>query len=120
MIPEDFKSLLPKVAAEVPHGVDHPTHYLWVFDPESGRVHVEHNKDRHPKDAVDHSHLAARVSHPDRVHGYAYRIHGGYRITDWDHNEVKDPYIKEQVRRALRGQQPQEHVGSVAQSRALT
>lgn len=118
MIPEEFKSLLPKQADERPRRRD-PYYYLWVFDPETSHVHLEHNANRHPKDAVDHADLAARVPHPDRVHGYAYPIRGGYRITDWDHREVKDPFIKERVRLALQGRQPKANVGSQVQSRAL-
>jgi len=35
--------------------------------------------------------------------GYAYRINGGWRFTDVDHNAVEDPYIVRKVMDALRG-----------------
>lgn len=104
MIPEDFKSLLPKREAA---DADTLRYWIWVFDPATGKVQVEDNEDRHPARHLDHSDLARRVPHPDRIHGYAYRLrHGkGFRITDWDHREVKDPYVKRQVGLALEGRQ---------------
>lgn len=119
MIPEDFKSLLPqREAAEID---DRPHYYLWVFDPQTNKVHVESNEGRDRSDHLDHSHLADAHPHPDRVHGYAYllRHHRGFRVTDWDHKEVKDPYIKRQVEKALEGKHHEASVGSQAQSRAL-
>lgn len=118
MIPEDFKSLLPqRVAIKVS---DDPQYYLWVFNPDTGKVRVEHNEDRHPALRLDHSDLAKSVPHPDRIHGYAYPLRhgGGFRITDWDHKPVKDPYIKRQVDLALQGRQVESSVGSQTQSRA--
>jgi hypothetical protein len=38
--------------------------------------------------------------------GYAYRIDGGWRLTDKDHNFVDDPYIVRRVMDQLRGTQP--------------
>jgi hypothetical protein len=35
--------------------------------------------------------------------GYAYRIDGGWRLTDKDHNSVDDPYIVRKVMEGLRG-----------------
>jgi len=35
--------------------------------------------------------------------GYAYRIDGGWRLTDRDHNAVEDPYIMRKVMERLRG-----------------
>jgi hypothetical protein len=101
-ISTDFLKLFPKRAAEEEE--DGPTYYLWVFDPQEDKVHVEHNEDRHPADHVDHSHLAKRVVHPDRIHGFAYRIRGGWRITTWEHRPVDDPHVLELVRKALKGQ----------------
>jgi hypothetical protein len=40
--------------------------------------------------------------HPETIHGYAYRIHGGWRITDDEHRPVKDPHVVEKVVKALR------------------
>lgn len=78
-----------------------PDDFLWVFDPQSDIVHLEHNSNRHPADHKTHKDLAEEVIHPDRVHGYAYRIPGGWRITDWDHRPVEDPHIRRLVHRAL-------------------
>jgi hypothetical protein len=115
-IPEDFKALLPKLAAEPESG---PLYWLWVFDPHEDKVHLEHNEDRHPADHIDHSHLASRTPHPDRVHGYAYRIKGGFRVTDWEHRPVDDPHVRQLVERALRGEKTKPKTGSQVQSRAL-
>lgn len=118
MIPEDFKRLLPEREAAEPSS--EPEYYLWVFDPDTAKVHVEHNTDRHPARRIDHSDLAEKVSHPERIHGYAYRLrHGqGFRITDWDHKEIKDPYVKRQVSMALQGRQTAVPSGSQIQARA--
>ena len=100
MIPEDFDKLLPKLAAEPESG---PIYYLWVWDPHEDKVHLEHNEGRHRADHIDHSHLAERVPHPDRVHGFAYKIRDGWRITDWEHRPVKDPHVLREVERSLKG-----------------
>ena len=51
-----------------------------------------------------------RVSYnrPNLVHGYAYRIINGWRLTDWEHRPVDDPYTTSQVLRKL-NQKPQEY-----------
>lgn len=98
-IAQDFASLLPKQARTPDRG---PIYYLWVFDPHTAKVHLEHNEGRHHADHVDHRDLAKRVPHPDRVHGYAYRIKNGWRITTWEHRPVDDAHILESVRKALR------------------
>ena len=97
-IPDDFRSLLPKVAAEAD---GEPFYYLWVFDPHTGEVTIEHNEGRHPAEHIDHTELAQRVPHPDRIHGYAYRIGAGWRITTWEHRPVEDAYIHNQVAKEL-------------------
>lgn len=117
-IPSDFRRLLPKTGAEA-ESADEPIYHLWVYDPSTDKVHLEHNRDRHAAEHVDHSHLGLLVTHPDRVHGYAYRIRGGFRITDWEHRPVDDPHILRQVKHALEGRQPEQHTGSQVQSRAL-
>lgn len=99
-VPTEFLRLLPKVAVEREEG---PLYFLWVFDPDSGEVILEHNEDRHAAEHVDHGHLAERVKHPDKVHGYAYKIRGGWRITTWDHKPVDDPFVVKQVRGELNG-----------------
>lgn len=115
-IPEDFKSLLPKTAAESENG---PIYWLWVYDPHEDKVHLEHNEGRHRADHIDHSHLALRVPHPDRVHGFAYRIRGGFRITTWEHRPVEDSHVLKLVERALRHEHVAPKTGSQVQERAL-
>lgn len=91
----DFVALT-KLAAETG-----PTYWLWVFDPQEDKIILEHNEDRHPARHITHRDLAEHVSHPDRIHGYAYRIHGGWRITEDDHGPVDDPHVKHLVSQAL-------------------
>lgn len=117
MIPKSFTELLPKVA----HGDEDldPLYYLWVYDPDEDKAHVVHNEGRHRADYIDHEELGRKVVHPERVHGYAYPIGGGFRITDWDHRPVDDPHIAEVVRRVLKGERRHSKSGSVSQLRAL-
>lgn len=91
----DFLALT-KLAAETG-----PTYWLWVFDPQEDKIILEHNEDRHPAHHITHKDLAELVPHPDRIHGYAYRIHGGWRITEDDHGAVDDPHVKHLVVQAL-------------------
>lgn len=118
-IPSDFKALLPKVGAE-PEAKNEPVYHLWVYDPSEDKVHLEHNDGRHAAEHIDHSHLALRVVHPDRIHGFAYRIRGGYRITDWEHRPVKDVHVLRQVKNALEGKTHLAQIESQVQSRAIT
>lgn len=106
-VPEDIHQFFK--VAEVEPGL--PVYYLWVFDPVSGKAIVEHNEGAHPTAIHDHGDLAESVSHPNRVHGYAYRIKGGWRITDWEHKPVNDPYIVREVVSAL-DQETKNYVGS--------
>jgi len=117
-IPTSFTKLLPRVAGELSKD---PVYWLWVFDPMKDRVYIEHNKNRHSADRITHEDLANRVPHPARVHGYAYPIRGGYRITDWDHRAVTDPHIFESVRNALRKRPkpPVNHEATLTQLRAM-
>jgi hypothetical protein len=112
-LPEDFYELLPKVA-EVAGG---PVYYLWVFDPATGTVRVENTDGVSRANQQYHLDLAQEIPHPSRIHGYAYPIRGGYRITDWEHKPVVDPFVKHQVVRALDGQgeRPVERPGHFAQ-----
>src|SRR3954470_19228437 len=115
-LPSDFTSLLPRLSAAPEKG---PVYFLWVFDPHEDKVILEHNEDRHPADAVDHGHLAERVPHPDRVHGFAYRIVGGWRITTDAHKPVDDVHIKELVRKSLENEKHERKHGSRAQLRGI-
>lgn len=106
-IPEDLAQFLPtrqkRSAAEKD---DRPIYYLWKFDPVEAKVHITHNENRHPAEHVTHHSWATHLTHPDTIHGYAYSIKGGWRITDDDHNEVKDPFVVRRVLAALKEEHP--------------
>lgn len=58
--------------------------------------------------------------HQDQVHlnddndydqnGYAYRIDGGWRLTDKDHDPVNDPYLIKKIMGALNGENGEEPI----------
>jgi hypothetical protein len=98
MIPDDFKSILyPKTASD-----KRPLQHLFVFDPDTTEVHLDHAKGH---EFPLHEDIAEHVVHPDRVEGYAIAIKHGWRIVDADMHEV-DPFVKSQVRKALEGEHP--------------
>ena len=97
-VPDDLKSLLDPTYNDSDY--DGPLYWLWVFNPINGEVTVATNDDKHPADTIGHEHIAPDATHPSRQEGYAYKIRGGYRITDITHNPVKDPYVKREVRKA--------------------
>lgn len=99
--PKEFIDLLPKQAVIEPQ--EGPTYWLFVFDPHTGDVIVEDNDNRPRYQAITHGDLAERIPHPGRIHGYVYRIRGGYRVTDWEHRPITDPYIVRQVIDKLNG-----------------
>lgn len=99
-VPEDFKQLLaPKEAKD-----KRPFQYLFVFDPETNKVHLQPEKDG-DQDFPMHHEMAEHIHHPEKVQGYAIAIKNGWRILDETLSEV-DPYIREQVKRALAGHHP--------------
>lgn len=104
MLPEDFKELLPKRAHQEPD--DRPVEVLWIYDPQEAKVHIEDGHSDHPAHFPTHKTFATHVTHPDRKHGYAYAIKGGWRITDADHHAVDDPFIAQRIRAALRREHP--------------
>ncbi len=73
-----------------------PLYYRWTFRPSTATVDIDHNHDTSRAERKYHLEKAAENPEPDLVHGYAYRIKGGWRITSWDHKEV-DKFIKRQV-----------------------
>lgn len=85
---------------------DGPIYWLWVFDPQTGKVVTHHNEGLHRAHTKTHKDLAPEVIHPERLNGYAYKIKGGYRITTDDHREVKDPFISQSVLAKLKKEQP--------------
>lgn len=98
----DLKELLPPR----PEDDDRPVYYLWTFDPQDGHVYLDHNEEKHPAHHVTHDDLAPQVTHPETVHGYAYSIKDGWRITNDERDEV-DPYIARRVLKALKGEHPE-------------
>ena len=103
-IPSEFASLLPKVAR-----LNGPLYHLWVFNPEDGSVLIETPHEKPRSEHRYHVELGKDVQHPDRVHGYAYAIRGGWRITDWEHRPVEDPFIRHAVARKLDGEAVKRH-----------
>lgn len=79
--------------------MDRPLYYRFVFKPSDGSVEISHNAEGHPADVPYHSELA---DERDTYHGYAYRIGKGWRLTDWEHQPVSDPFVVSQVLRRLR------------------
>jgi hypothetical protein len=61
-------------------------YHRWGYDPMHDDVHLNDDND------YDHN-------------GYVYRIDGGWRITDQDHDAVGDPYITRKIMELLRGDQ---------------
>lgn len=97
-IAPDFKALLPKTGLDY----DGPVYHLWVFHPEDDSVSLHNNHGEHPAEHITHGQLRQRHHHPETVHGYAYRIRGGWRITDDENHPIRDPHIVERVTQALR------------------
>jgi hypothetical protein len=109
---EDFAELLPSRQAKAEKD-DRPIYYLWTFDPTDGKVYLDHNENKHPADAVTHDELAPHVTHPETVHGFAYSIKGGWRITDDDHTAVEDPFILRRVESAIEKKEPSAPLPSI-------
>jgi hypothetical protein len=98
-LPEDFRELLPRVAR-----LNAPLYYLYVFDPQTGTVTIENTEGKPRAEHKYHAELAEEIPHPGRIHGYVYPIQGGYRITDWEHRPLTDPFVKRRVIQTLEGQ----------------
>lgn len=78
-----------------------PLYYRWVFSPDTGEVEIGHNDENHPAKVRYHKELAGQLNRPNLVHGYAYRLLGGWRLTDWEHRPVDDPFVSAQVLQGL-------------------
>lgn len=102
-IASDFQGLLPPRQAAHSEPDDRPLEYLWVYDPQDAKVHVEKGYGDHPADFPTHETMATHVTHPDRQRGYAFSIGGGWRITDEFNHKVEDAFILRAIRDALRG-----------------
>ena len=94
-IPTEIKEAFQKLANPG------PLYWVWVFDPQDAEVEL-YNEEDHPLDTPGHSELAAKHPHPERLHGYAYRIVNGWRITDWEHKALEDPFVVGKVQEALK------------------
>lgn len=105
-VSEEFASLLPRVARS-----DRPVYVLWVFNPDTDTALIEDPSGKPRAEQRYHEELAKQVPHPDRVHGYAYSIRDGWRITDWEHRPLDDAHIKRVVRRTLDREQVKPLVG---------
>lgn len=77
-----------------------PLYYRWVYSPSKG-VTLGTNQDDHPALVKYHQELGGDINDTDLTHGYAYPIINGWRLSDLDHQAVGDPYIVNQVVRAL-------------------
>jgi len=111
MTPSDpIKDLLDP--GKQPEDYDGPTTWLWAYDPVENTVHIAHNENQHPSERIVHKDFVPHITHPSSVRGFAYKIKGGWRITDRDHKPVTDPYLTEQITRALKDEptaQPKPH-----------
>jgi hypothetical protein len=108
-VPEDIKKLLDPREHSAP--ITGPFQYLWVYDPATDKLTVEHNQGKHPAFRKTHKDLEPNA-HPDAVRGLAFRIKGGWRIMDRDCHEVTDPFIVKRVLAKLKGEadpEPQPH-----------
>lgn len=85
----------PVMAAQI-----QPLYFRWVYSPSKG-VTLGTNADDHPALVKYHQALGGDINDNDLTHGYAYPIINGWRLTDLDHQAVQDPYIVNQVVRAL-------------------
>lgn len=103
---DDFLDLLPAHTAISESDERRPLYYLWVFDPVTGRAHIDHNEGRHRAHTLTHKDIAPEVNHPDRLNGMAYRIQNGWRICDVEARPVKDTFIVDAIKRALNHEEP--------------
>jgi hypothetical protein len=78
-----------------------PVYYRWAMAPSSGEVYMAHNHEDHPSRVRTHGDLAAEISEANAPHGYAYRIDGGWRLLDYEHKPLTDPYVKNRVLNAI-------------------
>lgn len=101
-ISKDFADLLPSRQATFGDPYTGPIYMLWVYDPMTGHVTIEDNEDKHPAQKHTHTDMCPEVIHPSRINGYAYKIVGGYRLTDDDHKTIEDPYVTKAVLKALK------------------
>lgn len=63
---------------------EHRIYHRWSYDPYIDEVYIDADNDY-------------------ELSGFVYRIDGGWRLTDRDHDVVNDPYIVRKVLESLRG-----------------
>lgn len=87
-----------------------PLYYRWAFDPRDGVI-LSSNDDDHAFRLPYHRDLGGGKA---QVNGYAYRIRGGWRLTDWEHRPLEDPFVISSVVKALNGKDddPEERLAS--------
>lgn len=92
------------VAGERNASVDkpEPLYYRWTYSPKDDKVHIRHNEMGHPVDIQTHSDIEDWLGEKGLIHGFAYKIKGGWRLTNDEHRAVDDPFISKQVIKALR------------------
>lgn len=78
-----------------------PLYYRFVYSPRTDKVSLSHNREGHPARVRTHGDLAREVDDSNAIHGYAFRIGGGWRIVGYDHKPLTDPYVKRKVEREL-------------------
>jgi hypothetical protein len=79
-----------------------PVFYRWVFSPSDGQVRLSHNQEGHPAHIRTHKDLANEANEHGCVHGYAFRMGDDqYRVLDYAHKPLVDPYIKVRVKKAV-------------------
>lgn len=69
--------------------------------PSDASVLLSHNHEDPSGVVRSHADLAREGNEPGMTHGYAYRIGGGWRIHDYEHKPLTDPFVKAQVARAI-------------------
>jgi hypothetical protein len=89
--------------------VDRPIYYRFAFSPSSGEVILSHNEEDHPARVRYHTDLSNELGEGETYHGYVYRIGRGWRVTDWEHKPLNDPFINAAVLRALRKEEGPHH-----------
>lgn len=89
--------------------MDQPLYYRFLFDPQDGEVTLSSNDEDHPAHVRYHLDMAEQTGAAQPYHGYAYRVGRGWRLTDWEHNAIDDPFINAAVLRALRKAEGEYH-----------
>lgn len=68
-------------------------YYRWVYSPSTGDVTLAHNHEGHPANIRFHDELNEDRPEADQINGYAYKLDGGWKLTDEEHKPVRDPHM---------------------------